>query len=50
VTGAVNAEVFVGEIALHTVLEGENIFAGLDEFSDDFVSRSVSSMLVDIAT
>jgi hypothetical protein len=38
VTGAVNAEVFVREIALHAVLEGEDVFAGLDEFGDDFVS------------
>jgi hypothetical protein len=43
-----NAKISGWEIALHAVLEGGNVFAVLDELGDDFVPRSISSMLVDI--
>lgn len=47
-TSRVNTHVLVGVIALHAVLEGEDVFAVLDKFGDDFVPRLVSRMLVHI--
>ena len=45
-TSGVNTHVLVGVIALHAVLEGEDVFAVLDELGDDFIPRLVSRMLV----
>ena len=48
-TSTVDAKISVGEIALHAVLEGKNISAVLEQLSDDFISRQVSRVLVNIS-
>ena len=49
VPSAVNAEVSIGKVTLHAVLESENILAVLDELSNNFIPRQVSRMLIDIS-
>ena len=48
-TSAVNAQISIGKIALHAVLESENIVAVLEELSDDFIPRQIRRILVNIS-
>jgi len=48
-TSAMNAKISIREIALHAVLESENIVAVLEELSDNLVPRQIRRILVNIS-
>jgi len=48
-TSAMNAKISIREIALHAVLESENIVAVLEELSDNLIPRQIRRILVNIS-